>query len=326
MALARCGALSDLINKESSPMHELFDEIFDLPDPEKSRKFQGLVGIDEAKERLFKEGQLLLNPRLLDEWSRKHHGTLIPAVGIFHHRPPLMVFAGDIGTGKTTFANSFGDPIARAEKIPVKVLRLSLMTRGTGAVGEMTRLITRAFHEVEQLARQGTQPQGKPRSACIMVIDEADAIAQSREFDQMHHEDRAGVNALIRGIDRFTDTRLPVIVVMCTNRISAIDPAVLRRAAAVFTFERPNDTQRAHVLKGAFGSIFTDNDLQTLVTLTGPRDGCNYGYTYSDLTQRFIPSVLLAAFPHHPLTLELAATLAEKTKPTRPFTSLGTAV
>ncbi len=304
-------------------MNEIFDEVCDLPDPEKARQFHQLVGIDDIKDRLIKEGRLLLNPQQLDAWSAKHHGVVIPAVTHFHNRPPLVVFSGDVGTGKTALANSFGDAIARAENIAVRVLRLSLITWGSGAVGEMTRLITRAFQEVEELARKGASSKGKPRSASILVIDEADALAQSREFEQMHHEDRAGVNALIRGIDRFGTARLPVIIVMCTNRAHAIDPAVLRRAAAQFTFERPNEVERAHVLKAAFGDIFSDDDLQELVTLTGPGDPCAYGYSYSDLTQRLIPAILMNAFPDRPISLELAAGVAQTVRPTRPFKSPG---
>ena len=304
-------------------MKEFFDEVFDLPDPEKASQFHELIGLDEVKERLIKDSRLLFNPQLLDAWSTKHYGRVITAITHFHNRPPLIVFAGDVGTGKTALANCFGDPIARAEKIAIQVFRLSLITRGTGAVGEMTRLITQAFQEVEMVARKGATSNGKSRSACILVIDEADALAQSREFDQMHHEDRAGVNALIRGIDRFTSTRLPVIVVMCTNRANAIDPAVLRRAAAIFTFERPNDEQRAHVFKAAFGGIFSNDALQELVKLTGPSSNCDYGYTYSDLTQRLIPAILIKAFPDRLVTIELAAELAQMIKPTKPFKSLG---
>jgi AAA+ superfamily predicted ATPase len=64
----------------------------------------------------------------------------------------------------------------------------------------------------------------------------------------MHHEDRAGVNALIRGIDGMRTDRLPVLTILCTNRLDAIDPAVQRRAAAVEMFERPGQAQRAALL------------------------------------------------------------------------------
>ncbi len=83
----------------------------------------------------------------------------------------------------------------------------------------------------------------------------ADALAQARELEQMHHEVSAGVNALIRGVDRLARTRRPGLTVMCTNRVSAIDPAIQRRAAAVLTFSRPNDAQRRSLLSDAFGDI-----------------------------------------------------------------------
>lgn len=67
----------------------------------------------------------------------------------------------------------------------------------------------------------------------LLLIDEADALAQSRENAQMHHEDRAGVNAFICGI---ANQKLPAAVLMCTNRLKALDPAVQRRAAEVLTF------------------------------------------------------------------------------------------
>ncbi|MDA2915771.1 ATP-binding protein [Nitrospinae bacterium AH_259_B05_G02_I21] len=304
-------------------MIDVFDEVFELPDPDKSRQFKELVGLDEVKDRLIKEGRLLLNPKLLDEWSTKHHGKVLSAVAKFHERPPLIVFSGDVGTGKTTLADSFGDPIARSEEISVRVFRLSLLTRGKGAVGEMTQLITRAFEEVLQLAREGKASGSRPTSAVILVIDEADALAQSRDLDQMHHEDRAGVNALIRGIDRLTTAELPVIIVLCTNRNEAIDPAVLRRAAAHFTFERPNAEQREYVLSAGLDGVFNGDEIRRLAEITGPNKTRNYGYTYSDLTQRLIPTVMLEAFPDRAITFDLAVSVAEKIKPTKPFNASG---
>ena len=154
-------------------------------------------------------------------------------------RPPLFVFAGDVGTGKTALAETFGDAVARGNDLPITLYRLSLNTRGSGAVGQMTRLISAAFTSVGEAARRLTVDSKRSRGGVVLLIDEADAIVQSRALDQMHHEDRAGVNAVIRGIDAFAVESLPVIVVMCTNRPEALDPAVLRRAARVFEFARP---------------------------------------------------------------------------------------
>ncbi len=296
-----------------------FDEIIELPDPDMDRQFNELVGLDDVKSLIIKQGRLLLNPGLLDDWSQKHHGAELGCVKAFQRRPPLILFSGDVGTGKTTLADSFGDPIARNERIKITVLRLSLITRGRGAVGEMTHLISRAFEDVEALAARGSATGKKPTAAVIFVIDEADAIAESRAVEQMHHEDRAGVNALIRGIDGFTRKRLPVLVVLCTNRHEAIDPAVLRRAAAHHRFERPNLEQRAYLLRAASDGIFTDAEVRELAEIMGPAQGRKYGYTFSDVTQRFLPSLLLEAFPDKPITFNLAVSVAQRIAPTKPF-------
>ena len=301
---------------------DLFDEVRELPDPVAEQKFSQLVGLDQLKELLLKEGQLLLVPELLDKWCRKFHGTILPGVKILQQRSPLIVFSGDVGTGKTTLADSFGDSIARKQGVRVTLFRLSLITRGRGAVGEMTSLISRAFGEVEDVARRGANKSGKARSAVILVIDEADALAESRATEQMHHEDRAGVNALIRGIDRFARNQLPALVVLCTNRHETLDPAVLRRAAIHHKFDRPTTAQTEFLLRAALKDIFDDKQYRELAKLLGPeRNGRVYGFTFSDVAQRFVPSLLLEAFPDRPVTFELALSIAKRIEPTQPFGS-----
>lgn len=297
---------------------DLFDEIYDLPDPDLKRRYDDLAGLDDVKEQLHKDAALLLDPTALDAWSKKFHGRPLPAVSRFRERPPLILISGDVGTGKTTLAESFGDRLARELKIPIKVHRLGLMTRGRGAVGEMTNLITRAFAEVESQAGRGAGA-GKPRSATILIIDEADALAESRAGDQMHHEDRAGVNAVIRGIDRLSDGQLPVLVLMCTNRDGSLDPAIVRRASARFTFGRPGPEQTKYLLRRAFDDVFSSSELDTLTTLIGPGNGRAYGFTYSDLTNRLVPAILLEAFPDRAVTFEVAESVCRRIEPTQPF-------
>lgn len=298
---------------------DLFDAIEPLPDERARQRYEALVGLDEVKARLTKEAQILLNPDLLKRWSEKHHdGKLIAATHAFDERIPLFVFAGDIGTGKTVLAETFGDPLARAVKLDVMLMRLSLSARGSGAVGEMTKLISAAFDYVENEISPPVDG-NRPTTAAVLLIDEADALAQSREFSQMHHEDRAGVNALIRRIDRVSGQGRPVITVLCTNRFDALDPAITRRAAEVFHFTRPNDEQRRFVLQRAFGDAgLSADEVEKLAELTGPRNGRDYGFTFSDLTTRLVPSVVLDAFPDEPISFERIAALAEL-PPTVPF-------
>jgi AAA+ superfamily predicted ATPase len=296
-------------------MSELFEEVLDLPDGKAERRYGALVGLDEVKERVEKEAEMLLRPERLDEWSTKHHGHVVAAAERFKRRPPLLIFAGDVGTGKTTLAETFGDEVARTLEMDVRVYRLSLRSRGSGAVGEMTGLISTAFDEIGQAA-------GKAKAVGhVLVIDEADALAQSRALGQMHHEDRAGVNALIRGIDQVTEDDRRILIVMCTNRIEALDPAVRRRAAAEFRFDRPTAEQRAVVFRsGLDGTDIDEEQIKRLAAMTGEGD-LSYCYTYSDLVDRVIPAAVVAAYPARPLTFEIVEEQIHKHPPTAPFTN-----
>jgi AAA+ superfamily predicted ATPase len=182
----------------------------------------------------------------------------------------------------------------------------------------MTRLLQAAFTEVADAAAVGKSREA--RAAVILLIDEADALAQSRELAQMHHEDRAGVNALVRGIDRLRRDSLPVIVIMCTNRLEALDPAIRRRAAATFSFERPDAHARMVVLGSLLeGADLTDDQLEALADATGPSRSA-LGCTFSDLTQRLVPDLVLDAFARdRPIEFARALDLAQAMKPSPTF-------
>lgn len=299
----------------------LFAGVDELPHRTARQRYEALVGLDAVKTRLVRHAQCLLIPDRLAKWAQRHHGSDdLPLLRAFGMRPPMFVFAGDVGTGKTALAETFGDAIARDADLPILLYRLSLTTRGSGAVGEMTQLLSAAFAEVRSCAQGFSGRNGRRTGGVILVIDEADALAQSRELAQMHHEDRAGVNELIRGVDDLARADLPVVVVMCTNRLSALDPAVRRRAADTFLFDRPDEKQRYELLKRLFsGTSVPRADLDALVAATGPTDLREYGWTYSDLTDRLSQAVLLDAFPDAPVNAEQALRVALQMHPTPPF-------
>ena len=301
----------------------IFEEVREYPDPEAARRFASLVGLDEMKQRLLKEARLLLDSSSLNDWARTHYGKKVKIVELFQNRPPLFIFAGDVGTGKTALAETFGDAVARDANMRVMLYSLSLNARGTGAVGEMTSLLSAAFTEVKHAARKAASGRtGKFNSGIVLLIDEADALAQSRELAEMHHEDRAGVNALIRGVDDLATNNLPAIVVMCTNRVEALDPAVRRRAAVTFTFSRPNDEQRLAFLGPILDELgFGSQQIHALARATGATHGREYGYTYSDLAQRLLPGLVLAAYPASTITYDMAKAAIEAHPPTPPFKS-----
>jgi AAA+ superfamily predicted ATPase len=296
----------------------LFETVRTFPDPDAQERYNGLIGLDPIKQRLDKEAHSMLRPDLLEKWSQDKHGVRLPALSLLQRRPPLFIFAGDVGTGKTELATTFGDSLARETGIKVQLFCLSLRARGSGAVGEMTRLISDAFR---YLREHCPKPHGKrPTGAAILLIDEADSLAQSREIVQMHHEDRAGVNALIRGVDDIAVSKLSCLIVMCTNRLSALDPAVRRRAAAVFEFARPSLELRHRLLDVQLaGTGLTHPDLEALAQHLGETKTRSYGYTFSDITQRFIPALVLAAYPKDRVTRHLAVEVINGMVPTQPF-------
>jgi AAA+ superfamily predicted ATPase len=233
----------------------------------------------------------------------------------------LIILAGDVGTGKTELAETFVDEVTRRMRVDGTLYALSLAARGQGAVGQMSTLIGNAFKIVAEEAKSGYR-NGKPSKISVLLVDEGDALAQSRESSQMHHEDRTGVNALIKGIDNLRRHNLPVLVILCTNRLSALDPAVRRRAAFTVTLQRPNEDQRRALLTELLeGVSLTEDEFNHFIALTGPVEGRDYGYTYSDLRQRLVPeAVILAVSQDTPLTYHSLVEAVKRVAPTRPFT------
>jgi AAA+ superfamily predicted ATPase len=301
----------------------VFEAVDSFPNAEALIVYQGLVGLDEEKSQLVKESSVLLNRSLLDDWSKQNHKRVIPLVDFFKKRAPLFIFAGDVGTGKTTLAETFGAAISDREKnMSINLYRLSLNARGSGLVGQMSKLISNAFEEIRKTASEIKINAGRPSSGIIFFIDEADALAQSREFQQMHHEDKAGVNSLIRGIDTLSKQGLPVIIVMCTNRFDSLDPAVVRRAAAIFQFKRPSKEQRKEVIKQNLDGIgLKAAQIEKIADLMGSTKDRTYGWTYSDMRLRFFPSLVIDAFPDTAITFDRIVELAQAFEPAKPFTN-----
>ncbi len=304
---------------------DLFEPALIYPDSDAAARFANLVGLDEHKEQLRKMLTLLIVPGALQDWADNFHNGAPSIVNTILARPPLLVLAGDVGCGKTALAESIGDTVARKHGIGITLFPLSLSARGKGMVGEMTRLLTAAFDRTYTEASKLVHPNGGPSNgAVILLIDEADALAQSREATQMHHEDRAGVNALIRGVDRLANARLPVAIIMCTNRPEALDPAVQRRAADILEFRRPNQNERRNVLAEPLRDLgLCDADIEEIVKVTGPVDSDKgsgrKGFTFSDLTQRLLPKIILNAFPSSPVEAGVALEIAKDMNPTRQF-------
>ena len=299
----------------------LFARTEDFPNSSAQARLASLVGLDDVVDRLVTDAVALLNPSDMARWSIAVHGEVVPAVSAVLDRTPLFVFAGDVGVGKTEVAEVIGQAIATRADVDVTLYPLSLTARGRGAVGEMTTLLTRAFERISGDFARTRKSDGTASSLGVLLIDEADALAQSRELAQMHHEDRAGVNALLRGIDGMRVDRIPVLTILCTNRLDALDPAVQRRAAAIEVFSRPSYEQRAALLLRLLaGTKFSISDVESLAAATAENGAWPYAYTYSDLRQRLVPEIVLSAYRRGvAVDFSIAEEVISQTPPTRPF-------
>jgi SpoVK/Ycf46/Vps4 family AAA+-type ATPase len=285
-----------------------FDSKTILPNLALSAREKTLLGFEARYSRTNEQLRLLLNLSDLGNWSTQYHNGKLPVCELVAEQYPLVIFHGDVGTGKTATAECVSNRLARESRCEDPLLfRLSNRVRGSGRVGEMGTLITQAFAEVAQTA-------GKSRRA-FLVIDEADSLATVRSQEHSHHEDKVAVNTLIQCIDDIRRFGGRVVVFLCTNRLSVIDPALLRRAAIIEEFSRPNDDERLELFESDLvGVKLTQADLRKLVTATGPKPGLP-GWTYSDIRTRLYPSALAKAFPTRALNADDLVIAASTLRP-----------
>ena len=266
------------------------------PDIAAQRWYERLVGLDDQKARLLVELEMLLYPERLEQWSKCYHdGQVLRICDLYGNRVPLILLEGDVGTGKTALAETIGDALARqiGEGRQVHMLKINTQVRGTGQVGEMSDLIVQAFVQVEARAKTlGGDP-------VLLLLDEADALAVSRETQQMHHEDKAGLNTLLQRLDKLRLAKLPIAALFITNRPDALDAAIRRRAALDLHFARPGGDVRAKIFLTSVPELrIGEEEIAMLVQLTGSNEPKNKGvsFTASDLTDRLLPAALRQAY------------------------------
>ncbi|UQA57426.1 AAA family ATPase [Polyangium aurulentum] len=257
------------------------------PSKEAAARYEALVGLEVHQQMLLDELTLLLDHKRVDKWLKKHHPKGLPAANALVGGSPLILLSGEVGCGKTALATSVGTPLARVLEHKVVSVETPSDIRGRGLVGELSTRITEAFEQA--LARVKAVGYG------LLIIDEADDLATAREQMQAHHEDRAGVNVLVKQIDRIAREKVPLAVLMITNRASALDPAVIRRASLHLRFDRPNATQRRAVMERLLdGTEYTDEDVGGLVRATRARNGVPF--SFSDLNVRLARRALRRAW------------------------------
>lgn len=289
-------------------MTSIFDNTIELPNAGIKERTENLIGFEAKFQRIYGNLKLLLDQDGLKSWSIKYHKIELPAISHLTERYPLIILAGDAGTGKTVSAEAIADRMVRELKKEGFFLKLSTRVRGEGLHGQMGNLVNDAFAEVKKQA-------GKNRLA-FLFIDEADAIATTRSTMQMHQEEKAAVNTLIQKIDEIRDLKGRAIVFMATNRLHFIDEAIVRRAAVILEFKRPIEQERKDLFERSLKGIkFSKKELQELADLTSPEQNGEVGHSFSDIRLKILPEAIATSFPDKPLTFEVLCETIKNIKP-----------
>lgn len=158
-------------------------------------RFDDVAGMDEVKEELSLLVQFLKNPKRFTDRGA--------------HLPKGVVLYGDPGTGKTLLAR------AMAGEADVPFFNVS----GSDFVELFAGMGAKRVRELFKEARE--------QSPCIIFIDEIDAVGGKRTEQIGNGEGRQTLNALLSEMDGFEESE-GVLVICATNRLTDLDPALIR--------------------------------------------------------------------------------------------------
>lgn len=283
------------------------------PNKPSKKAYDSLIGIDYQKSELLKMLSFMLDGSIVENWKKKHHAKELMLFEHLNTSSPLIILSGEVGCGKTALAQNVGTPLAELMKKTVKVFETPSNIRGGGLVGEISNRITDAFTSAKSKL--------KDTELGILIIDEADDIATSRAQNQAHHEDRAGLNVLIKQIDLLKKEKSNMAVIMITNRIGVLDPAVRRRTSLHLEFERPVGEKLELVLSLIFeNTTYEEKDMKVMLAHFEQKE---IPYSFSDLIQRIGKQAMLIAIEKDvPFSLALFNEVLLKTEPSPLITDL----
>lgn len=155
---------------------------------------------------------------LIREWRARE---LLAEHGLPMRKAVLL--SGPSGNGKSTLAHA----IATELDLPIGVARYEHLV--ASHIGETAVNLAKLF-EFASI------------NPCVLLIDEADALVSLRSMspDGAGKENNRAVTSVILGLDAPASS----LVVLATNFVASIDPAILRRCALQLELPAPDRAQR----------------------------------------------------------------------------------
>jgi len=171
-----------------------------------------LIGQRHAKQKANIILKFLRDPKLLQsQWA-----------------PRNILFYGPPGTGKTMLAK------ALAHKADIPMISIKATELIGIFVGEGSKKVQNLFAEARKI------------SPCIIFIDELDAVALKRNYQQIRGDVIEIVSALLGEMDGLKENK-GIITLAATNIADEIDPAVLNRFEETIEFKLPNLEERIQI-------------------------------------------------------------------------------
>ncbi|OPY49762.1 MAG: Proteasome-activating nucleotidase [Methanosaeta sp. PtaU1.Bin060] len=214
--------------------------------------FEDVVGQQMAKRKVRIVEKFLQEPERFGAWA-----------------PRNILFYGVSGTGKTMIARALATE-AKVPMLPVKATSLI-----GEFVGEGARQIHSLFDRAEQMA------------PCIVFIDELDAIALDRRYQDLRGDVSEIVNSLLTEMDGI-QRRKGVCTIAATNQIEVIDSSIRSRFEEEIEFKLPNLDERLALLEKNAATLpqkLEDVNLKEIARITE-------GFSGRDLMEKVLKAAL----------------------------------
>jgi AAA family ATPase len=214
--------------------------------------FDDVIGQENAKRKVKIIERFLAEPDKFGKWA-----------------PRNILFHGISGTGKTMIARA----LANETKVPL------LPVKATSLIGEFVGEGAKQIHSLYERAEE--------MAPCVIFIDELDAIALDRHYQDLRGDVSEIVNALLTEMDGI-QKRNGVCTIASTNKIEFLDGSVRSRFEEEIEFLLPNAKERRLILEKNAVTLPVKLENVDLASIAKQAEG----FSGRDLTEKLLKVAL----------------------------------